>query len=301
MQTQNNTVFITEGSAHSGRAIATHFAQVGATVILGGPDLRKLSLAKQNIIDHTGNSQVHTCLIDINSLASIKKATEHLKSEFMTLDTLIHNTDRLYFSQKYTQDGFEAHFGHNFLAPMAITLDLMSTLKQNQPSKIFLFAADIYYCTEPPFIKRQNQAFDIYHHYSESKLSALMLSRILNQKLSGSSVSTFALDTLNSSQIHNVFQLCSHYAKSHLTNTKKLVKSIAHITHARQITPFKGCLIRNSKPTWTKQLSKNELLCDKLWTSSLRYLNREFLDPSLPSSQETEQSNPAFNASSLAF
>ena len=90
MQTTNNTIFITGGSAGIGLALAKLFYTLeGNRILICGRNPQRLAKAKQLLPD------IETLVCDVSDPNQVDKAVAHLKEHAPELNVLINNSTKL--------------------------------------------------------------------------------------------------------------------------------------------------------------------------------------------------------------
>ncbi|KAL1410288.1 hypothetical protein Q8F55_004294 [Vanrija albida] len=117
------------------RAIATKEPKL---LVLAARSQAKLDQAKADILKETPNANVETVILDLDSLASVRKGAEEIAAKGQ-LDILINNAAVMMTPYGKTSDGFETQFGTNYIAPWLLTnLLLPNLLKSAHPRVVFV-------------------------------------------------------------------------------------------------------------------------------------------------------------------
>ncbi len=120
---------VTGANGGIGRILCTTLIQSGYRVILS---FRKSdrSLAFYNqMLQEYGRERVGSLEMDLSSVTSIKKASQHLLEKETRLDVLINNAGMLGHKRENTKEGYEMHNMVNCLGPMLFTYMLRPLLK----------------------------------------------------------------------------------------------------------------------------------------------------------------------------
>ncbi|KAI9257203.1 hypothetical protein BDA99DRAFT_539310 [Phascolomyces articulosus] len=97
-------IFITGGSGGLGRSVAKRFLSEGHTVVITGRTDAKLKQAVE-WINPSNPKRLHTIILDLESLSSIRGAVESFKAlGFPTLDILINNAGRTTVNHEFVAD-----------------------------------------------------------------------------------------------------------------------------------------------------------------------------------------------------
>jgi len=183
------TYLVTGATDGIGKATALALARSNACVIIHGRDPDKTAATLQQLKQETGNSNLHTVLADFTSLEEVAVLAEHICDRFPDLNVLINNAGHLTDHRQLSVDGFELTFAVNYLAPFLLTLNLIATLKDNMPARIVNVASTALGGGRLNFSDlQQEQAFNGWQAYANSKLANVLFSHLLAEKLEGSGV-----------------------------------------------------------------------------------------------------------------
>ena len=84
----------------------------------------------------TKNKEIHFIHLDLTSLKSVKEFVNSFTKKFTKLDGLVNNAAVMHVPKQETVDGFEFHFGVNFLGHVLLTELLLPYLKKSKSSRI---------------------------------------------------------------------------------------------------------------------------------------------------------------------
>jgi len=120
---QNGKLAVITGSNSGiGFHAARELARAGCAVVLACRDAQKAAAARQRIAAEIPQALVEVGVLDLASLASIRKFAAEFLGTGRLLDLLINNAGVMaYPKRRTTVDGFEAQFGTNHLGHFALT------------------------------------------------------------------------------------------------------------------------------------------------------------------------------------
>jgi len=130
------TILITGSTDGIGRLTAFYLAKEGFEVILHGRNAEKLDQSKAEIIESTGNQQVHQFQADFSDLASLRIALTSLNDKVSKIDVLINNAGVFQANNEKTKDDLDVRFVVNYLAPVLLTNQLMPLLNKGENQRI---------------------------------------------------------------------------------------------------------------------------------------------------------------------
>ncbi|CAH2220508.1 dehydrogenase reductase SDR family member on chromosome X [Pelobates cultripes] len=122
---------VTGGAKGIGYCTAMHLSQLGMHVILAGNKETEGIDAAKKIQERTQNNKVEFVYCDLSSMKSIRKFVQNFKTKNLKLHILVNNAGVMLVNEKKTQDGFEEHFGLNYLGHFLLTNLLMTFLKKS--------------------------------------------------------------------------------------------------------------------------------------------------------------------------
>ncbi len=139
MQITGNTILITGGGSGIGRALAEAFHAEGNHVIIAG---RRKELLEETTAANPGMKSV---VFDIENADAIRSFAEHLKTEFSSLNAVIHNAGimRAESVQKGELGDAEATIATNLLGPIRLTAALLPQLEAQPHATIMTVSSGL--------------------------------------------------------------------------------------------------------------------------------------------------------------
>jgi NAD(P)-dependent dehydrogenase (short-subunit alcohol dehydrogenase family) len=131
MDVSNRICLITGANSGIGKSVALQFARIGIKVIIACRNEERGKQALREIQEETGNLLTELMIVDLSSMASIRKFSHDFQKKFQRLDLLIHNGanfDHTLNKAVLTEDGFETIFATNYLGPFLMTRLLLPCL-----------------------------------------------------------------------------------------------------------------------------------------------------------------------------
>lgn len=182
---QNGKIAIVTG-ANIGLGFHTTIglAKVGYKVIMASRNEEKAEKAKNKILKELPEADLDILLLDLNSLAKIRKFANNFLKNYNRLDLLINNAGLMMPPYKLTEDGFESQIGINHLGHFLLTGLLLNTMNQSEGSRVVSLSSIAH--------KKGDIQFDDIHFkkkynaqkaYSQSKMACLMFAYELQRRL----------------------------------------------------------------------------------------------------------------------
>ena len=135
------TILVTGATDGMGRELAAQLSEHGARVLVHGRSQKRLDDAVRFVAERSGRAAVEPYLADFASLAQVREMADRVRHEHGSIDVLVNNaglgagkhgdTDR-----QLTEDGYELRFQASYLAPFALTAQLVDTLAANGGARV---------------------------------------------------------------------------------------------------------------------------------------------------------------------
>ena len=122
------TILITGATDGIGLETAKMMAPLGHTLLLHGRSADNLADAAGKVSAIDGGGTVKTYQADLTDLSQVKDMAERVKNDFQSLDVLINNAGVFNMHDPITQDGYDARFIVNVVAPYLLSKDLLPSL-----------------------------------------------------------------------------------------------------------------------------------------------------------------------------
>jgi NAD(P)-dependent dehydrogenase (short-subunit alcohol dehydrogenase family) len=133
---RDRIVLITGSTGGIGRETARGLARLGAQVVLVGRDSRRAAAAAEELRQATGNAAVDTLTADVTRQADLHRLAAEVGERYGRLDVLVNNAAILRERRELTEDGVEAMFAANVLAPFLLTHLLLPQLRAAAPARV---------------------------------------------------------------------------------------------------------------------------------------------------------------------
>nr|XP_046260925.1 dehydrogenase/reductase SDR family member on chromosome X-like [Scatophagus argus] len=202
MPRQDGKVAIVTGGARGiGYEVVRHMARLGVHVIIGGRDEQEGQAAIRRICEENTEAKVEFKKLDLASLQSVRQFVQSFKERDLPLHILVNNAGVMLVPEGRTEDGFEQHFGVNYLGHFLLTWLLLNTLKDSGKcgsfSRVVTVSSSAHRIGEIRLCDLNScQCYSAHAAYCHSKLAQLLFSSHLHQELQrgGSPVSSCAVD-----------------------------------------------------------------------------------------------------------
>lgn len=185
------TVLITGANSGIGLATAEGLASAGARVIMVARSQEKGEAARRQVVQTSGNRDVHLLLADLSSQADIHRLAEDVLEGFDRLDVLINNAAIVPDKRMVTVDGFEWQFAVNHLSYFLLTHLLLDRIIASQPSRIINLTSNLHARGHVDFDDLQaSRSYGQmgFGQYANTKLMNMLFTYELARRLSGTQV-----------------------------------------------------------------------------------------------------------------
>lgn len=193
---QGKVAVITGSNVGIGKETAIGIAKLGATTVLACRNEQKASAAATEIEQRSANADIHTIVLDLADLDSVRRAAEEISTRWDRLDVLLNNAGGIWSERRETKQGFEQTFGVNHLGHFYLTLLLLDRLVASAPSRVVNVSSVGHHAARRGMrfddlqTKGRYSAMEV---YSRSKLANILFTRELAKRLEGTGVTVNAL------------------------------------------------------------------------------------------------------------
>lgn len=187
MMLQGKTALITGGTGGIGQHTAIGLAKLGAHVVVTGRDKARGELGVAAIQRASGNPNVELLLGDLSVQAQVRQLADAVKARYNRLDLLINNAGLLETRRRLTDDGIEADFAVNVLAPFLLTHLLRDLLVASQPARVINLSGGLPQAIDLANLQAE-RSFVGLPHYSHTKSAMHAMSISFAEQLAGSGV-----------------------------------------------------------------------------------------------------------------
>ncbi|XP_036965767.1 dehydrogenase/reductase SDR family member on chromosome X-like isoform X3 [Acanthopagrus latus] len=167
----------------------------------GGRDEQEGLEAIRRICEEDKEAKVEFMKLDLASVQSVRQFVRSFKERDLPLNILVNNAGVMLVPEGRTDDGFEQHFGVNYLGHFLLTWLLLDTLKDSGKCGYFSRVVNVSssaHCVGEIRLNDLNscQCYSAHAAYCHSKLAQLLFSSYLHQELQrgGSPLSSCAVD-----------------------------------------------------------------------------------------------------------
>ena len=179
-------VVVTGASGGLGAETARAIASTGATVVLVARNAKKLEARKAEIVESTGNANVHLQVVDLADLNSVESGADELLQSFASIDVLINNAGIMACPLERTLQGFESQMGVNHIAHFVFTNRLLEALKSATGARIVVLTSGAHKIASVDLddMNWEIREYDKWEAYGASKTANALFATELNRRFS---------------------------------------------------------------------------------------------------------------------
>lgn len=193
--TAGKTIVVTGANTGIGYHTAAQLAAGGGRVVITARNRSKGEVALASLREATPPGLVELAMLDLASLADVRRFAAELLSNHDRIDVLVNNAGLIQSSRSETVDGFETTFAVNHLGPFLLTNLLLDRIRDSAPARIVNVSSVAHKQTVGlDFDNLQHTSgFNPMRVYGRTKLCNIYFTRELARRLDGSGVTANAL------------------------------------------------------------------------------------------------------------
>jgi NAD(P)-dependent dehydrogenase (short-subunit alcohol dehydrogenase family) len=189
------TILVTGGTTGLGYETAGSLARAGAAVVITARTHEKGAAAVRKLVDAAPGADITYAVLELASLASVRAFTDAFVSEHDRLDVLIANAGVMAAPEGRTEDGFELHFGTNFVGHFVLVGRLIPLLVASAPSRIVVLSSDGHRASDIVWddVNFDDRAYVKMEAYGQSKTADVLHAVELDRRLAPFGVRALAV------------------------------------------------------------------------------------------------------------
>jgi dehydrogenase/reductase SDR family member 12 len=192
---EGKVVLVTGASSGLGVAAAEGFAHLGATLWLVVRSPERGEQARAQIVERSGNDDVHVGICDLSELASVRQFAKRFQHQASRLDVLVNNAGVMTERREVSADGIELTFATNVVGPFLLTNLLIPLLRDSAPARIINVSSGGMYTQKLRVDDLQSERgqFDGTKVYARTKRAEVILTELWAEQLAGTGVVVHAM------------------------------------------------------------------------------------------------------------
>lgn len=186
-------VIVTGANSGIGYEMARALARKQATVILACRNKDKGQAAERQIAQEYPGAKAELGLLDLSSLALVRRFAGEFTRRYDRLDILINNAGIMRTPFGKTTDGFELQFGVNHLGHFALTGLLLDLIVRTPQARVVTVSSGGHRFGKIDFDNlNADKGYDAGAAYGQSKLANLLFTYELHRRFKGAGVDAIA-------------------------------------------------------------------------------------------------------------
>lgn len=270
-------ILITGATAGIGRVTAQRLAEAGAHLFLAcrsEDKARQVIDAIKQRCQEKGcpNEAIEFLKLDLASLDSVRACAAEFLARDLPLHLLINNAG-LGGIRGLTQDGFEMHFGVNYLGHFLLTNLLLERIEDSAPARIINVASKAHYMPDEldfDILHRSTKTVSGMPEYGVSKLGNVLFSAELARRLGDSDVHTYALHpgVVASDIWRRIPWPFRSIVKLFMISEDEGAQTTLYCATSDAVADDTGLYYDSCKPKYPSRLAQEEALAKELWAKS---------------------------------
>lgn len=271
------TVLVTGATSGIGLEATFSFALMGARLIMVGRDAGKTAQKVEEVRQRSGSRTVDSLLCDISSLAQVRRLAEEFRGRYDRLHVLVNNAGSVFTKRTLTADGIESTFAVNYLGPFLLTNLLLDVLKASAPARIIIVSSSGHYSGTMDLNDLGfEHGYQIMRAYGRSKLAAVLFTRELAKRLTGTEVTVNALHP--GAVATSIWDRAPAYTRPIFSVAKRLfmispaagAETIVYLATSPEVEGKTGLYFEKNRPKVPSRLAQDDGLAQRLWDASER-------------------------------
>lgn len=277
-------VVITGATSGIGRATAFRVAGPEVRLVLVG---RNETMGKEVVSRIQSSSPQYICEFlrnDLSSLTEVRELAARINERYDRVDVLINNAGARFSQFEQTADALERTFATNHLGHFLLTALILDRMLNAPAARILTVGSGAHFGIDgTPSWVLQRADYERKLAYGVSKLANIVFAYELARRLSGTSVTSNAVDPggvatnlgRNNGWTAWLRHLAYYAAKRELLTASQAASHIAYLALADELTGVTGQYFRDGKVVTSSAASRDSMVAQGLWSLSVRLTGLE--------------------------
>lgn len=279
---KNKICVVTGSNSGIGKETTKSLAMMDATVVMVVRDQKRGEKAQKEIVEQTGNNNIHLMTCDLSSMASIRQFSGEFKKRYSRLDVLINNAGAVFTRRELTPEGFERTFAVNYLGPFLLTHELMDLLKSSAPSRIINVSSGLAKNGKVDIDNLQSEkprgekghSHSRSPAYDNAKLMVILFTYELARQLQNTGVTAnvlmpgFAATNLGRNSGSLASSILFKMVRPMQISAKKASETSVYLASSEEMKNISGRCFAKKKEVTTCPIAYDETLQKQLWTKT---------------------------------
>jgi NAD(P)-dependent dehydrogenase (short-subunit alcohol dehydrogenase family) len=268
---------ITGATSGLGRASAVSLGAMGADLALVGRNERAALKIVARLRSMAAQGTVEFFRADLSDLERVRQLGAELRSRYRSVDVLINNAGARFSCYQTNKQGLERTFATNHLSHFLLTAHLLEPLLRAPAGRILTIGSGAHATHVAGEWLSRREIYDRKAAYSISKLANIMFAYELARRLTGTAVSSNALDPgsiasrlgRNNGLLAWVRHLTYSAMKGELQSSRQAAKPVVWLVSAAELEGMSGKCFRDRTEIQSSSVSYDRQLANELWSLSV--------------------------------
>lgn len=271
---QGKTVVVTGATGGIGFVTARQLATEGAEIILVSRDAAKVAETVSELIDATGNPNIHGEAGDLSVQADVRAVANSILSHHPKIDVLVNNAGNMFTTRQESADGIEMTWALNHLGYFMLTNLLMPAIQSAGNARIVNVSSVVHSRGKINFADvPMNRSYGWMKAYARSKLGNVLFTYELARRYEGSGITVNCLHpgVVGTSFGHSngiFFRTGSRIARPFFISPDKGAETSIFLASSPVVTGETGKYFVKSRPVSSAPLSHDQALQKRVWDLS---------------------------------
>ena len=264
---------VTGASSGIGRVTALGLAARGATVVLICRNAESGTPVLEEIERRGGSARAVLLTADLAAQRQVRHVAAAFLERFDRLDVLINNAGVAGWGTRLvTEDGLEATFAVNHLAPFLLTSLLLDRLRASAPARAITVSSAAHRNSSLDFDNLQGERrYSPFGAYSRSKLANVLFTHELSRRLEGTGVTANCLHpgVVATGIFRNLPRwMRVVYSSPLLLSPEKGAETLLYLATAPEVAGVTGRYFVKRRPARSSRASCDATAARRLWEAS---------------------------------
>jgi NAD(P)-dependent dehydrogenase (short-subunit alcohol dehydrogenase family) len=273
---EDKTFLVTGANTGIGKETARGLARRGGRVVFLCRSRQKTEPVIDEIRAETKNDALRFVELDLEDLASVRRAADELLGSEPRIDVLINNAG-LARSPGLTRDGFERTFGVNHLGHFLLTRLLLDRIMESHPARIVNVSSHSHYRAKSvdfAALRKPTATYTGMPEYEVSKLCNVLFTKELAGRLEGKGVTAYALHpgVIASDIWRGVPWPLGAVAKLFMKSNQEGAATTLHCATSPEVAESSGRYYADCREKRPNRAAEDRALAKRLWDESSKWV-----------------------------
>lgn len=276
MTMTGKTCLVTGASGGIGKETALALAQMGATVLMVARDRARGDAAVADIRRQSPGAAIELFLADFSSQRQVRQLATDVSARHLRLDVLINNAAVVNAARHVTEDGLEATFAVNHMAPFLLTHMLRQSLNAAAPSRVVNVSSYLHNMAKTiPWDDLQSEReYRSHAVYNLTKLMNVLFTYQLARQGSGNGFTAnclhpgWPLKTDLDRQERGASGMFDRVTRLFASSARKGARTSVYLASSPVVAAVSGGYFTNCRVSSSSKLSNDRAAAERLWELS---------------------------------